>query len=536
MPRCLCVPSTYLTRAATLEGADVVRWRPLVSEPGGSQTDGEAAPRKAIVMATVTVGGAPPSPVLYPVHVDAASVPDQPSRALWLVKWALIVPHVLVLAALWVTFSVLSVMAFFAILATGRYPRAIFDFNVGVLRWTWRVRYYAYGVLGTDRYPPFSLAEDREYPAHLEIDYPQRLSRGLVLVKWWLLALPQYVIVALFVGGGIRVGSEVAGWSGETEWQWEPGLIGLLVIVAAFALLFTGAYPRGIYDLLVGLNRWVLRVVAYAGLMTDAYPPFRLDQGGEETPPTLLPAPGGAQPLTSGPSAGVTSLPPPRDEGPAGPSAWTVGPILAVVIGSLVLLGGLALFVGGGVLLAGDRGLRRDGYVTSPILRAGTDGYAIVTDEVVLQGERIDRFLGQVRVRAVAADGSDLFVGLASAEDAAAYLNGVEHTVLIGADGNRAREIAGSAPPVAPAGSTIWLVSAAGTGWQELVVPAQPGEWVVVMMRASPSRELQVSYDVGATLPWLPAASVVAVVLGLVASAAGGTAIVLGVRAASVRG
>jgi len=60
------------------------------------------------------------------------------------------------------------------------------------------------------------------------------------------------------------------------------GLIGILAIIAAFILLFTGRYPRGLFDLLMGLNRWVLRVGAYVSLMSDDYPPFRLDMGGEE--------------------------------------------------------------------------------------------------------------------------------------------------------------------------------------------------------------------------------------------------------------
>jgi Domain of unknown function (DUF4389) len=214
-----------------------------------------------------------------PVRLSATLDPGL-SRALWLVKWFLAIPHLIVLAFLWIAFVVLTAVAFFAILFTGRYPSGIFRFNVGVLRWTWRVNYYAGpGGLGTDRYPPFSLAHDPTYPATLEIEEPGRLSRGLVLVKWWLLAIPHYVVVAIITGS-------TWGWDGDDGdgAVYVPGLVGVLVLIAAVALLFRKRYPPSIFDLVIGLNRWVVRVTAYATLMTDEYPPFRLDQGGSLSP------------------------------------------------------------------------------------------------------------------------------------------------------------------------------------------------------------------------------------------------------------
>ncbi len=215
-----------------------------------------------------------PEPVLVEAAIDSPL-----SQWLWLVKWFLAIPHYIVLAFLWIAFVVLTFIAFWAILFTGRYPEGLFSFNVGVLRWSWRVMYYAStGGLGTDRYPPFTLSDVPDYPAHFNVVYPERLSRGLVLVKWWLLAIPHYIVVGMLVGGAY-------GWGVDRRWGgsvWTGGLLGILVLVAAVILLFTARYPRPLFDLIIGLNRWVLRVAAYAALMTDRYPPFRLDQGGSE--------------------------------------------------------------------------------------------------------------------------------------------------------------------------------------------------------------------------------------------------------------
>ncbi|NUS44544.1 MAG: DUF4389 domain-containing protein [Mycobacteriaceae bacterium] len=207
----------------------------------------------------------------YPARLRGGLDESHLSRGLWLVKWLLAIPHYVVLLFLWIGFVFATVAAAFVILFTGRYPRAIFDYNVGVLRWTWRVQYYSWTVLGSDRYPPFTLRAT-DYPADVQVEYPENLSRGLVVVKWWLLVIPHYLLVAAMTGSGWDNGEGSTGIS----------LLGVLVLVAAVALLFTGRYPRSLFDFVLGINRWVFRVIVYAALMRDEYPPFRLDQGPDE--------------------------------------------------------------------------------------------------------------------------------------------------------------------------------------------------------------------------------------------------------------
>lgn len=216
------------------------------------------------------------------------------SRGMWLIKWLLAIPHYIVLGLLWFALWIVTIAAFFSILFTGRYPRSLFAFSVGVLRWSWRIGFYAYSALGTDRYPPFTLAP-ADHPAELAVTYPERLSRGLVLVKWWLLAIPHLMILGILVGGGAAV-VEASSARGPS---WAFSLLGLLVLIAAIGLLFTGRYPPGLFDLIVGLNRWVYRVGSYVLLLRDEYPPFRLDQGPTER--TDVPTGGPADP--TGPAA-----------------------------------------------------------------------------------------------------------------------------------------------------------------------------------------------------------------------------------------
>jgi hypothetical protein len=206
----------------------------------------------------------------YPVSVEG-SLGEHLSRWRWLVKWLLAIPHVILLVFLWIGFVLGTFAAFWVLLFTGRYPRRIFDYNVRVLRWTWRVGFYATSAIGTDKYPPFHGREDADFPARLEIPYPETQRRGLPLIGWWLAGIPQFIIAGI-IGGGM---------SGVHN------LLGVLVVVAGLLLLFTGRYPRELFDLVMGCNRYAVRVTAYAAFMTPEYPPFRLDQGATEPTPIV---------------------------------------------------------------------------------------------------------------------------------------------------------------------------------------------------------------------------------------------------------
>ena len=466
------------------------------------------------------------STMTYPVHVDAELDPGL-SRWLWLVKWLLVIPHYVVLVFLWIAFALTSVLAFFGILVTGRYPRALFDFNVGVLRWSWRVAYYAYGALGTDRYPPFTLKDVADYPAHLEIDYPDHLSRGLVLVKWWLLAIPHYVVLAFFLGGA---GYAARWW--EDGPAWGAGLIGLLVCVAAVVLLVTGRYPQRLFDLVLGLNRWVLRVAGYVALMTDRYPPFALDQGGHEDGMTaILGAPAAAGGSAAAPEGSAVFGPttpgealPERAARPAG-GPWTGGRVVSFVLGSVAALAAVALLASAAVVgVAAAVGQDQQGFLMSPSRTLDSPGYAIASRDLVLRSDSPSlphRLLGDAKIRVTPAAGQAVFVGIGPSWAVHRYLGDARVSVLqrfSGWDPVYSQQGSGTLA-VRPGQVSIWAEHVTTTTSRSLVWPVSNGRWTVVIMNADGSPGVRADASIGAELPVLPWVVAGLLVAGLSAGA-----------------
>jgi hypothetical protein len=437
-------------------------------------------------MEATSVSVATPYPARLEGHLE------QPSRWLWLVKWLLAVPHYVVLAFLWVAFTVLSVIAFVAILFTGRYPRGIFDFNVGVMRWSWRVSFYAFAANGTDRYPPFTLADVPEYPARLAVAYPAWQRKGLPLIGWWLVGIPQYMVAGVFAGGcafGWQLGT-----SGSTVFGWF-GLIGLLVFFGAIVLLFRGAYPRSIFDFVLGLNRWVLRVGAYAALMTPEYPPFRLDPGEIDTAGLVVPA-------ALSPEAAAVA--PPRE---AATARWSGGRVLAVVVGSLAVLAALAALSAGVVAVAFDQTQRDGGYLMTGRTAYSTGTYAVVSDTygtgTAFEPLSARRLFGDVRIDVRSA--TPVFVGIGPRADVDGYLAGVRREVATGFDPRPTefRQQGLTAPAGLPAAQGFWAAQTVGAGAHSLTWAPRAGEWRIVLMSPDGSAGVRAGLAVGAELPQL---------------------------------
>lgn len=445
----------------------------------------------------------------YPVRVEGHL--ELPSRWSWLIKWLLALPHLIVLAVLWLAFAASSIAAFAAVTLTGRYPRALFDFNVGVMRWSWRVVFYAYGANGTDRYPPFTLADVPDYPARLTVAYPERHRSGVALIGWWLAGIPQYLIAAMFIGGG------VLGFWGGASWI---GLIGLLVLVAAVVLLVEGTYPRSIFDLVLGLNRWVLRVIAYAAVMTTEYPPFRLDIGDEDpsgaviaTPPAL------AGTHTRGRSSG----------------AWGPARVCATVFASLTALLSIAAIAAGAGAIVLDR-TQRDagGYLTSQAASYSTSSYALESAgydaRTPFVGTLARDLLGTLRIHSDSA--GPVFVGIAPAGAASAYLAGVAHAQAgdLQARSTDFHSQPGGPPSTAPAAQHFWVASATGAGQRTLTWRVRAGSWRVVVMNADGTPGVTSALSIGASFPDLLSIAIATLAGGVLILLLSGGALYLALR------
>jgi uncharacterized protein DUF4389 len=213
---------------------------PMPPPPPGSDVPAVAA------SVTVPDPSGPPSPD-YPARLEIA-YPAELNRWLPLVKWLLVIPHLFVLVFVGIGAFFVGIWAFFAVLFTGRYPRGAFDYMAGTLRWAYRV--FAYMHLMVDPYPPFSMADDPDYPVRLHVDYPERIANWRPLVQW-LLVYP-YLIVASIL-------------------YW---LTAILAFISFFTILFTKKIPRGIFELMMPGLRWHTRGSAYAYFMVDRYPPW----------------------------------------------------------------------------------------------------------------------------------------------------------------------------------------------------------------------------------------------------------------------
>ena len=188
----------------------------------------------------------------YPVDL-IGEYDERVNRFLWLIKWILLVPHFICLWFLSLPTIVTTPLSWLAVVILGRYPRFLWSYHTGLLRWGWRIGFYAYGAGNTDQYPPFSFESRDDYPADLEIEFPESSSRLTGFFRW-ILIIPHWIISAILAD-----------------------IAGILVFFALVIVLFTGRYPEGMFDIIMGMNRWIYRVQAYGWLLVDQYPPFSFD-------------------------------------------------------------------------------------------------------------------------------------------------------------------------------------------------------------------------------------------------------------------
>ena len=182
------------------------------------------------------------------VLMYSVEYPESSSRLLIFIRWILAIPHAIILYLFGLAVGITTFIAWFAILFTGTYPRGLWDFAVSYQ--VWSANLSAYLLFQRDEYPPFGAGD---YPVQYDLVYPERLSRGLIFIKF-LLVIPH--LIALVVLGIVAY---------------------VVIILTWFAILITGRNPRGLFNFLVGVSRWAHRVNAYMYLLTDNYPPFSMD-------------------------------------------------------------------------------------------------------------------------------------------------------------------------------------------------------------------------------------------------------------------
>ena len=187
----------------------------------------------------------PPHPVAFDV-----AYPERLSRILIFFKLILAIPQFIAIYLLQIALTLLTLLAWFAILFTGRYPKAFFEFTSGVLRW--QANIIAYVALMRDEYPPFSW-EPGDYALTLDIPLAERQSRIRLLTRW--IALIPNQIVFLFV---------------QIAWAFTT-------FMSFFMILFSGRYPRGLFKFAVGAIRWQMRIATYQYLLGDEYPPYSIN-------------------------------------------------------------------------------------------------------------------------------------------------------------------------------------------------------------------------------------------------------------------
>ena len=188
----------------------------------------------------------------YPVDLSG-DYEERVNRFLWLIKWILIIPHFIVLWFLSIPIILTVPLSWLLIIIMGRYPQFLWGYHSGLMRWGWRVNFYSYEAGNTDQYPPFSFRSREDYPADLIIEYPESSSR-LTAIFRWLLVIPHWIIVYFL-----------------------DTIRNILLLFALLATLFTGRYPESLFDIIMGMNRWIYRVGAYSMLLVDDYPPFSFD-------------------------------------------------------------------------------------------------------------------------------------------------------------------------------------------------------------------------------------------------------------------